>query len=250
MDNNNNNNDLELHPIASDQDNKTTISEFPDFAQVIQRERESKKSETSFEYKLKRIKARALTEPCIIQHTQPQLEAFFGAVYFTEKKISDFKQFVNLEWQHGELMHQAQLTPMQEEYLKLITIKSLILSENKLEKLPLELPTLVPHLTRLDLSHNQCTEIPAVIFGLTALTKLNVSHNAIEKISHEIGNLKNLKTFDVSHNKLTSLPKELLALEVDCNFEGNRIDPSILKTSSEKQPTQKLSILQKLKLKK
>ncbi|OQA35679.1 MAG: E3 ubiquitin-protein ligase sspH1 [Candidatus Dependentiae bacterium ADurb.Bin331] len=254
MDKNTNSTNFELQSIAIGTDNRRIAPEFVEFAQEIQNEKISKNNhavELSFLQKLVQIKARTLEKKCLLKHTHSELIHFFQSIDFSGRKMMDLEDFVQLEWQHGSLMSDKEQNELQKKYAMMIVVNRLYLSVNKLCSLPDELPAWLPALTSINLSYNQFTEIPAAVFGLTALTKLNFSHNAIEKINPEIGNLKKLKNFDVSHNKLTLLPKELLELEVDCNFEGNKINPSLLKNSSDKQPIQKkLSILQKLKLRK
>lgn len=236
----------ELVPIASDPDNKTTVSEFE---LKIGRET-NKEEELSVLQKIVAIKACSLKENCAIKHTYPQLYSFFHAMDLRERKIDDFLQFIHLEWLHEKLMSQGEQTRLQKEYATMIEIKSLLLSQNKLTWLPAELSQELPNLTVLDISFNRFELIPPAVFGLKALTTLNVSHNNLKMVSHEIGHLKELKNLDLSHNALTRLPKELGGMELMCKIEGNKIDPSVLRVSSENSIPAKSSILHKLLKKK
>ena len=231
----------ELVPIASDPDNKTTVSEFE---LKIGRET-NKEEELSVLQKIVAIKACSLKENCAIKHTYPQLYSFFHAMDLRERKIDDFLRFIQLEWLNEKLMSRGEQSRLQKEYATMIEIKSLLLSQNKLTWLPAELSQELPNLTVLDISFNRFELIPAAVFGLKALTTLNISHNNLKMVSHEIGHLKELKNLDLSHNALTRLPKELGGMELMCKIEGNKIDPSVLNVSSENSTPAKSSIFNK-----
>lgn len=233
----------ELVEIASDADNKTTVSEFPEFK--VERET-NKQEKLSILQKIVAIKSAGLHEKCTIKHTHSQLYSFFHAMDLRERKIDDFLQFIQLEWLHEKLMSQGEQSRLQKEYAVMIDIKSLLLSQNKLTWLPAELSQELPNLTMLDISFNRFELIPPAVFGLKALTTLNVSHNNLKMVSHEIGHLKELKNLDLSHNALTRLPKELGGMELMCKIEGNKIDPSLLNASSEKVTGSKKSFFKRI----
>lgn len=109
-------------------------------------------------------------------------------------------------------------------------LKNLDLSGNLLKNLPVEVGeidslhtlnmtcnqlTSVPslekakHLARLDLSHNQLTDLPDGIFKLEFLSELKASDNFISKLSEEVSNLQALKILDLSSNSIDTLPSSL-----------------------------------------
>jgi hypothetical protein len=59
--------------------------------------------------------------------------------------------------------------------------------------------------SKLDLSNQGLTEIPADIFKYRNLKTLNLRNNAIKLVSKEIGTLKHLKRLDLSNNQISNL---------------------------------------------
>ena len=57
----------------------------------------------------------------------------------------------------------------------------------------------------------QFTEVPALLFGLSAMTSLNLSSNFIEELPSELGNLDVLTHLDLSRNRLSELPDQVSA---------------------------------------
>ena len=114
-----------------------------------------------------------------------------------------------------------------------INVKSLILAQNVIQKLPnklsiftnletldvqknkiadsgipAELSSLVG-LKKLDLSHNFLTKFPPELAALTSLKWLSLGHNSIGKIPTEIGNLADLETLKLNHNQISWLPAQM-----------------------------------------
>jgi Leucine-rich repeat (LRR) protein len=94
--------------------------------------------------------------------------------------------------------------------LKTRDTQTLILSTNKLTRLPSDFPFRFEELRALFLDHNQFTEFPVSICLLPHLEKLHIEFNAITRIPAEVKNWKySLKKLYLSNNKLTDLPEEL-----------------------------------------
>lgn len=58
----------------------------------------------------------------------------------------------------------------------------------------------------LDISDNNLTKIPDIIFKTSNLFSLNISRNKINKLPNKICKLKDLRIFNISVNNLRSLP--------------------------------------------
>jgi hypothetical protein len=91
---------------------------------------------------------------------------------------------------------------------QLLKLQYLILSTNKLTKVP----TSIAHFVQLEclrLDQNKLTTLPAEIGQLVKLTELNLWDNQLTTLPSEIGNLSQLKELKVDKNKLTGLPCEI-----------------------------------------
>jgi Leucine-rich repeat (LRR) protein len=60
----------------------------------------------------------------------------------------------------------------------------------------------IPNLRRLDLNHNQLTQVPGCIQECRYLAVLNLSHNLISDATDSLDGLKSLSDLDISHNNL------------------------------------------------
>src|SRR3972149_2481028 len=78
----------------------------------------------------------------------------------------------------------------------------------------------IKRLTKLDISHNRLTSLPAEIGRLQALQELHVRSNQLTSLPAEIGGLRALKDLHVSGNQLTSLPAEIGGVR---GWEGPRV---------------------------
>lgn len=96
----------------------------------------------------------------------------------------------------------------------LLHLTELDLSRNRLEMLPDQITSLVPHLNYLNLSHNLFTEIPLELCQLTELQVLIMSQNRIQgPVPDKIcSHLTQLKTLKLCANQITSLPDSLAHL--------------------------------------
>jgi Leucine-rich repeat (LRR) protein len=87
-------------------------------------------------------------------------------------------------------------------------ITKLTLSGNQLTSIPATLGNLT-NLTTLDLYNNKLTSLPAKLGNLINLTTLLLSRNKLTSIPAELGNLTHLAWLNLSNNQLTSLPAAL-----------------------------------------
>lgn len=90
-------------------------------------------------------------------------------------------------------------------------LKSLVLSQNHLVRLPQELWSwsCMAHLRALHLSFNRLERLPSDIDKLQTLVLLNVSNNRLTHLPRSLSNLKCLKFLDVSSNQLDEIPIEI-----------------------------------------
>ena len=68
-------------------------------------------------------------------------------------------------------------------------------------------------LTRLDLSRNKLSEVPAEIGQLRALIDLDLSRNELRALPGALGQLSRLRLLNCMANRLTGLPEEIGNLE-------------------------------------
>src|SRR3990167_2088752 len=70
----------------------------------------------------------------------------------------------------------------------------------------------IKRLTKLDISRNHLTSLPAEIGGLQALQALYMVYNELTSLPAEIGGLQALQELHVRRNRLTFLPAEISGL--------------------------------------
>lgn len=94
--------------------------------------------------------------------------------------------------------------------LQLLQLRRLDLSHNQLSDLPATLLCQPGQqnstLATLNLSHNRLKKFPPCILALVALAELYVNHNAIEYVPQEVSTLVALQTVDISNNAIKSVP--------------------------------------------
>jgi len=64
-------------------------------------------------------------------------------------------------------------------------------------------------IVKMDLSHQQLTDLPVQLSECKSLQCLNVSHNNLDKVTCNLSEFSNLKRLDLSHNSLRLLPPKL-----------------------------------------
>ncbi|XP_022251874.1 uncharacterized protein LOC106467938 isoform X1 [Limulus polyphemus] len=120
-------------------------------------------------------------------------------------KVSDIK----LWYMNGEYPDQC-LLELPWTYRDSVSLyERLILCFNKISSLPPELPFRLPHLSYLDLSHNQLTCLPESICLLFHLEQLLVPYNALMSLPSSLHKMDKLYKIDLSNNSLNSLPENL-----------------------------------------
>ncbi|KAL7673905.1 hypothetical protein ACOME3_000183 [Neoechinorhynchus agilis] len=85
-------------------------------------------------------------------------------------------------------------------------------------------------ISRLSLSNNLLTSIPAGIKNMANLTFLDASNNRLESLPRELGDLANLRELIIDGNKIRELPMELGKLRnlVYLSIGDNPLDQHIL----------------------
>ncbi len=107
---------------------------------------------------------------------------------------------------------------------KNIKLRTVDLTSNKLEKLPLVIN--VTYLNTPKLSHNQLSDLPPDFKFLSRLEHLELDNNHISKIAPEFGELKSLEYLDISNNQLSQLPLSMLETDIlYLNVGGNQLCP-------------------------
>ncbi|KAI0986254.1 hypothetical protein GJ496_011287 [Pomphorhynchus laevis] len=81
--------------------------------------------------------------------------------------------------------------------------KVINLSNNQINKLPIDIFIRAPNLVVLDLSVNKITDIPSIGLSKSKLRKLNLFQNAIKQLPIELGLVKQLQWLNVKLNPLT-----------------------------------------------
>lgn len=103
------------------------------------------------------------------------------------------------------------LTDFPESILKLKTLHTLNLADNKLTILPDSIFEL-NLLKKLELSLNNLKTLPNSIGKLISLKKLILEQNQLQTLPETIGNLKKLKTLNLEENQLTTIPDSIGSL--------------------------------------
>lgn len=155
-------------------------------------------------------------------HFRNNLKDLSILAWESEKCIPSFiSQLKKLE----RLYITGKLTFISRGILKCEHLTALTLRISKLTTFP-EVLRWLPHLTELDVSHNQISNVPDWV-GYLPLTSLNLSNNRIKDLPSTLGNLKNLKELDVDQNPLETLPfniaycQSLVTLNADSIFPAS-----------------------------
>lgn len=149
----------------------------------------------------------------ILKHTFNVDASIVGIMYLQilnlcQKNItqipSEMGQFVHLQWlclSFNDLIEIKFLT-------HLVNLKTLILSHNKITKIPYDIKQLV-NLETLALSFNKIKVIPREIGQLINLETLNLSYNKIKVIPTQIIQLVNLEKLSLYRNQIMKVSLEI-----------------------------------------
>ncbi|GFR76881.1 plant intracellular Ras-group-related LRR protein 1 [Elysia marginata] len=160
----------------------------------------------------------------------------FAPVRADERKVLNISRKVTpkqyVKHLNGEY-HDACLTELPWNIRDSVSLyETMTASFNALTELPVELPLRLPHLSSLDLSHNQLrtlpesfgllfhlaeihmqfnrlSALPESFLHLVKLEKIDLSHNEIRNLPENIGHMERLSRLNISHNKLKTLPLSL-----------------------------------------
>ncbi|KAB0395435.1 hypothetical protein E2I00_005238, partial [Balaenoptera physalus] len=114
---------------------------------------------------------------------------------------------------------------------KFTLLKSLSLNNNKLTVLPDELCNL-KKLETLSLNNNQLRELPSTFGQLSALKTLSLSGNQLRALPPQLCNLRHLDVVDLSKNQIRSIPDTVRELQViELNLNQNQIAQISVKIS-------------------
>lgn len=106
---------------------------------------------------------------------------------------------------------------------KFTLLKSLSLNNNKLTVLPDELCSL-KKLDTLSLNNNHLRELPSTFGQLSALKTLSLSGNQLQALPPQLCNLRHLDVVDLSKNQIRSIPDIVGELQViELNLNQNQI---------------------------
>lgn len=136
-----------------------------------------------------------------------------------------------------------ELTDLPEEIFEIVSLKRLILKDNRLSRLPSRLAEL-PNLERLDISNNGIARLPTSMERMAALSDLDLSGNAIDTSGFRpIEGLLNLKKLNITDCDLHVLPDSVVR-----NFGLQELSVSDNKLSMLPASLSGLTRLQKLRL--
>lgn len=122
-------------------------------------------------------------------------------------------------------------------------LTTLIVSPEQLEVLPealqnglIEIQVLEPQTGKLDLSHQNLTEVPSWAFAEDGIVELDLSHNKIQNLPETFSQLTQLKKLKLGNNIFRDIPEVLGALinleELDIQENPNTDIPESLDLES------------------
>ncbi|XP_047974712.1 plant intracellular Ras-group-related LRR protein 7 [Salvia hispanica] len=133
-----------------------------------------------------------------------------GIVALRDSKLKTFPdEVLDLERSVRTLdLTNNKLVDVPTEINKLINLQRLVLTENVIERLPMNLGKL-QYLKVMALDGNRITTLPDEFGQLVKLEKLSISRNLLLNLPETIGSLRNLMLLDVSNNKIKFLPESI-----------------------------------------
>ena len=134
------------------------------------------------------------------------------------------KSITNLKSLELMYLGKNQLSSCLELIMKIESLQSLALEDNKIRTFPESIGNLVS-LEELYLNNNNLSILPKSIINLKCLKELNLWGNKLTKLPESIVYLKSLKKLDLTDNQLKFLPESianLISLE-ELNLNGNKL---------------------------
>ena len=105
----------------------------------------------------------------------------------------------------------------------LTSLNTLVLSPNRIDRMPKSLLGQLPQLAKLSLSGNQLKKFPSV-WMCEGLTELRLAGNAIEDIPSKVSRLSKLRLLDLSNNNVASFDD--MAHLSKCERNHDEINPA------------------------
>ncbi|XP_005097382.1 uncharacterized protein LOC101861361 [Aplysia californica] len=141
----------------------------------------------------------------------------FAPVRADERKILNLSRKVTpkqyVKHLHGEV-HEACLTELPWNIRDSVSLyEAMTAAFNALTEIPVELPLRLPHLSRVDLSHNQLQGLPESFGLLFHLKEIHLEHNKLHSLPESFVHLVKLEKIDLSYNELRSLPEDIGDME-------------------------------------
>mmetsp|Transcript_5009 Transcript_5009/g.11727 ORF Transcript_5009/g.11727 Transcript_5009/m.11727 type:complete len:296 (+) Transcript_5009:14-901(+) len=119
----------------------------------------------------------------------------------------------------------CELKSIPQDALKLVELKSVDLSMNKLSKLPESISDWGAKLHTLNLGSNELVSLPESVGDLVGLKKLIISSNKLKLLPLSLGKLTSLQELRASDNCLVGLPDCFASLDMltDVDVAGNSL---------------------------
>ena len=106
----------------------------------------------------------------------------------------------------------AGLITVPEKVWAIANLRTLDLSENKLQTENIKKLGLLSKLKTLSLDSNKLVALPAELCTLNDLTSLSAAKNSLASLPDALGALSKLKTLTLAHNALAALPESMCAM--------------------------------------
>lgn len=101
----------------------------------------------------------------------------------------------------------------------------ILLSGLNLNELPESLTIFSEIIFNINISQNNFSEIPSVLYVFHKLNSLNISSNKIRNLPIKFFNLKEIKSLNISNNLILKLPKKIFELDTLRHLSVSSINP-------------------------
>ncbi|CAL1534564.1 unnamed protein product [Lymnaea stagnalis] len=141
----------------------------------------------------------------------------FAPVRADERKILNLSRKVTpkqyIKHLHGEY-HEACLLELPWNIRDSVSLyETMTVAFNALTEIPVEMPLRLPHLSFLDLSHNQLRSLPESFGLLFHLKEIQFQHNQLISLPDSFVHLVKLEKADLSYNEIRQLPEKIGTME-------------------------------------